>query len=47
VLTKLGVKKRFHAEFDEEEAVHVYRRMVSALASLSPAMQLPESPACS
>jgi uncharacterized metal-binding protein len=34
VLTDHGVKKRFHTEFDENEAVAVYRRIVQALGSL-------------
>ncbi|WP_029005877.1 putative zinc-binding protein [Azorhizobium doebereinerae] len=36
VLTDLGVKKRFHAEFDEDEAVRVYRSTVAALQALRP-----------
>jgi uncharacterized metal-binding protein len=34
VLTDHGVKKRFHAEFDENEAVAVYRKVVQALGNL-------------
>lgn len=30
-LTQVGVKKRFHAEFSEDEAVVVYRSIVSSL----------------
>lgn len=32
-LTEVGVKKRFHAEFSEDEAAGVYRRVVTALES--------------
>lgn len=31
-LTELGIKKRFHLEFKEDEALAVYGRIVSALA---------------
>lgn len=31
-LTELGIKKRFHLEFQEEEALAVYGRIVAALA---------------
>ena len=34
VLTDHGVKKRFHTEFDENEAVAVYRKIVQALGNL-------------
>jgi uncharacterized metal-binding protein len=30
-LTKVGVKKRYHAEFSEDEAATVYRSIVSSL----------------
>lgn len=42
VLTDLGVKKRFHAGFDEAEAVHAYRRTVAALAARSPGAAIAE-----
>ncbi len=32
-LTEFGVKKRFHMEFSEDEAVVVFRRVVTALES--------------
>jgi uncharacterized metal-binding protein len=35
-LTQLGVKKRFHADFDESEATSVFRRMVALLAKARP-----------
>ncbi|SDT57041.1 putative zinc-binding protein [Bradyrhizobium canariense] len=34
ILTNLGIKKRFHQRFDENEAVVVYRRAVAALRSI-------------
>jgi len=34
VLTDHGMKKRFHAEFDEDEAVSVYRKIAQALGTL-------------
>lgn len=35
-LTKAGVKKRFHAEFSEDEATTVYRSIVSSLEAGQP-----------
>lgn len=32
-LTEFGVKKRFHMEFREDEAIGVFRRLVTALES--------------
>jgi uncharacterized metal-binding protein len=34
VLTDLGVKKRFHMQFDESEAVAVYLKALAALESI-------------
>ncbi|QOZ55389.1 putative zinc-binding protein [Bradyrhizobium sp. CCBAU 53338] len=34
VLTDVGIKKRFHKEFDESEATLVYRRAVAELKSI-------------
>lgn len=34
VLTDLGVKKRFHAEFDESDASAVYRSAVAAIGKI-------------
>lgn len=34
VLTEHGVKKRFHAEFDEDEAVAIYRKIAAQVNSI-------------
>lgn len=34
VLTDIGIKKRFHEEFDRSEATTVYRRAVAELAAI-------------
>lgn len=35
-LTEVGVKKRYHAEFSEDEATAVYRSIVSSLEDAQP-----------
>lgn len=39
VLTDLGVKKRFHMEFDEREAAAIYDKALAALASIETSSQ--------
>ena len=41
-LTKVGVKKRYHAEFSEDEAAAVYRSIVSTLEDRQPIESEPE-----
>jgi uncharacterized metal-binding protein len=41
-LTTIGVKKRYHAEFSEDEAAAVYRSIVSTLEGDQPIGSQPE-----
>ncbi len=41
-LTKVGVKKRYHAEFSEDEAAAMYRSIVSTLEGERPIESQPE-----
>lgn len=36
VLTDIGIKKRFHMQFDKDEALEVYVRAATALGSMRP-----------